>query len=63
MSLLPSPDPPRSRVVEDEKWGRSETADLVFEGDLVSTGLLDSEGRPLYRRRNPIGFNLQKGQR
>ena len=58
MSLLPSPDPPRARVVEDEEWGRSETADLVFEGDLVSTGLLDAEGRPLYRRRNPIGFNL-----
>ncbi len=35
----------------------------VYESDPVKTGLLDADGRPLYRKTDPIGFVRFDGEK
>lgn len=49
-------------IVDDPEWGMAMTADQVIVSDDngVDTGILDANGAPLYRYRDPVGFRLEK---
>lgn len=52
----------KSFYVEDGdayRSGRMNNSLTVDEGRDINTGLIDLEGRPIYRLREPVGFRIR----
>ncbi len=52
----------RAGLIVDPEEGAAATAEVIIfpEDEARDTGLLDAQGNPLYRYRDPVGFRLRK---